>query len=292
MVDFLKYRYFFLVLSIAVLGVGIFGYVKNNGFAYHIDFEGGSELRLKFEKVVDIAKVRSAVEHSGWSHATIQTLGSTSDEFLVRIKSDEEGANIGERFKRKVSDKLSDHTFVVSSVDHVGPEAGKEVCWNAAKSIILALIALLIYIAARFRFAYGLGAIVSLGHDLLAILSFLLITKMAFSQHVLAAIIALLGYSLNDTIIIFSKIRECAAKTPPASTQAAYDLVNYSLNKTLRRTLLTSFATFLSVTVLYLFGGEALEAFSLTMMIAIVVGTYSSIYIASPVMLAVAGTKL
>ncbi|MCK4517230.1 protein translocase subunit SecF, partial [Candidatus Babeliales bacterium] len=175
------------------------------------------------------------------------------------------------------------NNFIIRSVEQVGAEAGKEVQWNAILSIVLALVGLLAYIAVRHRYAYAVGAVAALAHDLLVLLAFYLVFAWPISLNILAGILTVLGYSLNDTIVVFSRIRENALLHKGSSNE---EIVNMSLNQTLRRTLLTSFTTLIAVLALFFLGGEVLRGFSVTMIIAIIVGTYSSIYIASPVALA------
>ncbi len=173
--------------------------------------------------------------------------------------------------------------MIVRNVEWVGAEVGKDIKWNALISVILSLLLIMLYVAVRSRYRYAVGAVVAIAHDMLAVLIYFLIFGEPISLHVLAAVLAILGYSLNDTIVIFSRIRENFAKMKGVSEE---EIVNRSINQTLSRTLLTSFSTLLAVGSIFLFGGEALHGFSLAMLIGIVVGTYSSVYIASPVMLA------
>ena len=180
---------------------------------------------------------------------------------------------------------------VVDGVEVVGAGAGKEVRLNALFSILLTMLVLLGYVALRHSFAYGVGAIVALLHDLFLLFAFLVIAQIPFSLQILAAVLALLGYSLNDTIVIFSRIRE-NAQNSRYSRESAYDIVKISLNEVFRRTLLTSFSTFLALVPLIIIGGESVYYFALTMAVAVVIGTYSSVYVASPITLAIGNNRL
>lgn len=285
-VDFLKYRYVWLAVSIAYFVIGAAAYVIKGGFNYHIDFTGGAELRVSFEKPVDIGDVRSAMSSGGWKEAAIQSVGSTNKDFIIIVGSiaDDTESNI----TSALSQGLSDNKVTIDNIQLVGPEAGKDTTKNAIIAVLLSLVILLLYIAARFEFRFGVGAVICLIHDILAIMVFLLLTGEAMSLHVLASILAILGYSLNDVIVVFSRIRENFAKLKGMSE---YDIVNLSINQTLKRTILTSFATMLSVLAILFLGGETLRGLSLVMLVGIIVGTYSSIYIASPAMLAAKTNK-
>lgn len=278
--DFLKYRSLWLLVSLAYFVVGIVIYVARGGFSYHIDFTGGAELRVSFEKSSDIGTVRSVMTSKGWKDASIQSVGSTGKDFIIRVGSLE--SDTEDRIKQDLASGIQDNPARINNISWVGAEVGKDTTWNATMAVLLSLLFLLLYIAVRFEFRFGIGAVISLTHDLLAILTFILLLNESISLHVLAAILAILGYSINDTIVIFSRIRENMKKFRGISE---YDLVNLSINQTLRRTTLTSGATLLSVLAILLLGGETLRGLSLVMFIGIIVGTYSSIYIASPVMI-------
>lgn len=285
--DFLKSRYMWLGLSVVYLVVGIVAYIALGGFEYHINFTGGAEVRLSFEKQLDISKLRAAVSGAGWKDAIIQETGSTQRDFALRIGGNPD-AKLEQNVITVVKDAIPENKVTITGVSQVGAEVRSETTWNATVAIILAMLVLLLYIAARYEFRFGLGAFASLIHDILAILTFLVLTREQFSLDVLAAILAVLGYSVHDSIVVFSRIRE---NFKALKNMSEYDIVNLSINQTLRRTLLTSFSTLLSALALFLLGGETLRGFSLIMIVGIIVGTYSSIYIASPVMLAVKTKK-
>ena len=280
MIDFLKYRYACMVVSAVLLISGAAAFFYKGGFRYHIEFEGGTEILLAFEKPIEIGELRTAVDEKKWGTNQIQSIGSDGHEFLVRIGLQD--GDIESSFKKTLS-KAIDNTVTIRSIEQVGAEAGKEVKTNAIIAILLSLLVLLLYLSIRSKFAYATGAVAALAHDLLIIAGFLIVTGIPVSLNVLAAVVVILGYSLNDTIVIFSRIRENIGKLRGRSS---YEIANVSLNQTLRRTLLTSFSTFVSVLTLYLLGGEALSSFALVTLVGVIFGTYSSIYIASPVMLA------
>jgi len=280
--DFLKYRSVWLVVSILYMVIGIAGYFIKGGFRYNVDFTGGAELRVSFEKEIDIAQLRSSLSSKGWKDASIQSVGSTNREFIVLVGAQTPDAEA--KIKSDLLEGVDGNNATIDNVQWVSPEVGKDITWNALIAVGLSLIILLLYIAIRFQFRFGIGAVMAMIHDILAILVFLVLTGEPISLHVLAAVLAVLGYSINDTIVIFSRIRENFTKMRGASE---YDIANTSINQTLSRTLLTSGATLLSVLAILFLGGETLRGMAMVMLIGIVVGTYSSIYIASPVMLAI-----
>lgn len=284
--DFLKYRYVWIGVSVIYLLVGIVAYYVKGGFCYNVDFTGGAELRVSFQQPVDVSVLRSAMSNGGWKDAVIQNISGSNKEFLIRVGS--MSADTEQQIKAAMSEGIVNNKVQVDNIQWVGAEAGKDTTKNALVAILLSLVILLLYIAFRFQFRFGIGAVSCLVHDLFAVAAFLLITEEPISLNVLASILAVLGYSLNDTIVIFSRIRDNFKKYKGVSE---YDVANLSINQTLKRTLLTSFATTLSVMSILLIGGETLRGLSLVMLLGIIVGTYSSIYIASPVMLTIKSKK-
>lgn len=287
MIDFLKYRYVCMASSIALLVVGIAAYAIKGGFQYHIDFVGGTELRITFDKQLPISQLRSALSEKGWQDPVIQSVGINEQDFLVRVAS-MSGEGVEEKFTKDMSEAIPDNKLTIKTIDWVGAEVGKDITWNAFQAVFYSMLILLLYIAMRYRFKYAVGAVAALAHDVFMVLIIFLLLGEQISVNVLGALLAILGYSLNDTIVIYSRIRENVDKIK-GMTEA--EIVNLSINQTLSRTLLTSFATLLAVMSVFLLGGESLRGFSLAMLIGIVFGTYSSIYIASPIMLAVSGSS-
>lgn len=281
MIDFLKYRYVCFVASFVIIVIGVFAYIVKGGFKYHIDFVGGAELRIAFEKKLEVGQLRNAISEKGWKDSIIQSVGSSGKEFIVKIGGSIEG--VEDKFKKDVSSVIPDNKITIENIDWVGAEVDKDIRKNAIVAVLLSLLLILLYISVmRSKLSYAVGAVVALAHDMLIVLVCFLLLNEQISLQVLAAILAMLGYSLNDTIVIFSRIRENITKMKDVPL---LDIVNISINQTLKRTLLTSFSTLLAVGSFFIIGGETLRGFSLAMLIGIVVGTYSSVYIASPVML-------
>ncbi len=285
--NFLKYQSIALIVSISLLVLGVGTYFIKGGFAYHISFTGGVEIRVAFEQPLKVAELRSVMSQGGWKDAIIQEIGTSKNEFFIRISntgSKNTDSNLEEKIVTTLNKNIQNNKARVNNIEWVGPDVGKDTKWNAIKAVFLSLIILLLYIAIRSEFSFGLGAIVALLHDILMVLIFLLITGEPVSLNILAAVLAVLGYSLNDTIVIFNKIRGNFKKMRDAS---ADDIVNVSINQTLTRTILTSISTFLALMAILLLGGETLRSLSQVMCLGVVMGTYSSIYIASVVMLGI-----
>ena len=285
--DFLKYRYVWLFVSILYLVVGVGAYFSLGGFKYHIDFTGGALLRVSFEKPVDIGELRSVIGKGGWKEAGVQEVETSKRTFLIRLGG-EQASDLEPKIIAALTAGIPGNKATITQTSKVGAEVSSETKWNAIVAVLLSMLVLLLYIAFRFEFRFGVGAVAALAHDLLAILAFLILTGEQVSLDVLAAMMAVLGYSVHDTIVIFSRIRENFKNLKNLSE---YDIVNLSINQTLSRTLLTSFATMLSVLAILVLGGETLRGLSLIMLVGIIVGTYSSIYIASPIMMAIKAKK-
>lgn len=282
MVNFLRYRYVCAVVSVLLLGAGVWSYIRHGGFNYHIDFVGGTELTVSFEKPVDTGLLRSVLSKSGWQDPVIQSAGTKGNQFLIRVK--QTGGSVEEQFQHAMKARLGENPVKVDNVAWVGAEVGNNIKYDAGVSIGLALLVILLYIAFRSKFRFAVGAIAALAHDILVLLAVVLILNEQISLNFLAALLTTLGYSINDTIVIFSRIQENMAKLKGRTEE---EIVNLSINQTMRRTLLTSLTTFLAVAALFLIGGEALRGLSLSLMVGVIAGTYSSVYIASPVMLAI-----
>lgn len=281
MINFLKYKNIYLVLSITILFSGVIAYFALGGFKYHIDFSGGAEVNISFESPIDIGVLRTAISGEGWKDSVIQSVGKSGKDFIVRIGG-ATAEGLEEKFRSAIDTATPGNTMKVNHIDWVGAAVGKDMQKNAFIAVLLSLLLILLYVGIRSKYNYAVGAVVAIAHDMLAVLVFLLILREPISLSVLAAILAILGYSINDTLVIFNRIKENVKKMHGDTLE---NIVNVSINQTLKRTLLTSFSTLLSVGSFFVFGGETLRGFSLTMIIGIIVGTYSSIYIASPVMM-------
>jgi preprotein translocase SecF subunit len=268
--------------------------VLNGGPKLSIDFKGGTLVAVNYTAPVNIEKIRSelgSVQIDGqsfnFSNAEIKYFGDESN-IAVRIASMEEEP---EQFSKKFSDKLAsifpdlvpvDKNNFILSVEKVGPKVGAELSSDALMAILSALFLILIYVSVRFEFKYAVGAIAALVHDVLITLGVFSILGYEVSLAVIAAFLTIVGYSLNDTIVIFDRVRENVKTTKNAPMK---NIINQSINESLSRTIITSLTTFFVVLILFLFGGEVIHTFSFAMIVGVLIGTYSSIFVASPVVI-------
>lgn len=289
MINFVKYQGRVALASITLFAAfGAFAFYKyqkeGHLFSYSVDFTGGTQVLFKFDKTTSHLELQSILEANGWSGAT--TRGFSDTEVMVRVKefaADSKG--LAERMKTAVAEAMPDKQITILESMAVGPGVGADLRSKSVYAVLIGLLILLIYSALRFwSLGFALGAVVALFHDSIIMLMAFALFNREISVNVIGAILAILGYSINDTIVIFARIRENKKAMPGASLA---DVVNVSLNQTLTRTLLTSFATTLTVASMLVLGGQVLFDFALALMVGIIFGTYSSIYIASPIMMLV-----
>lgn len=288
MIQFIKYRMWVAISSVLFLGAFFFSAMYQysqygRAFLYSIDFTGGTQVLLKSSVALQSDLVRAQLANYGWHNADIRF--SANNECIIKVQdfaSDAKG--LGEKIKQAVQETVPNGSVDVLQSEAVGPGIGESLRLKSLRAIFISLIALLLYIAFRFRsFAFAIGAVIALLHDAIAMLAMAYFFDKEISMNVIGAILAVLGYSINDTIVIFSRIRQDLARN--SGTKTLDSLVNESINRTLTRTMLTSISTALPVIAMLLFGGEALYNFSFILIVGIVFGTYSSIYIASPIMM-------
>jgi len=283
MINFLKYRYVCLIMSLAVMAsiFGIFVYKvssKGQAFNYSVEFMGGTQVLLKFQKPVSSSKILSILEKKGFPEASTREFAQ--DEVMIRVKDSKAKPN---NVIEAIKEGLPENAPSLLQSDTIGPGIGSELQKKSTWAVLMALILMLFYVALRFwSFGFALGSVAALFHDAIMMLGFFMIFNIEISVSVIGAILAVLGYSINDTIVIFSRIR---SNMKAMNGSSMVDIVNTSLNQTLKRTLLTSFSTLLTVGAMFLLGGEALRSFSLALIVGVFFGTYSSIYIASPIMM-------
>lgn len=287
MINFLKYRFVCALLSVLLcLGfVGLYFYrvaTRGYAFSYSVDFTGGTQLLFRFSKPVSDASIKTILEQHGWHSPVMRDF--SNNEVLVRVKEVSTDVNgLGQSMLKALQDGLQDPGITILKVDSVSGGVGEILRSKSVWAVSLALILMLLYIWLRFlSISFGVGAVVSLLHDAVMILGVFMLFDIEISANVVSAILAVLGYSVNDTIVIFNQIRH-NIKTMKNNT--INTIVNTSINQTLRRTILTSFSTALVVLSLLILGGETLKDLSLALLLGIIFGTYSSIYIASPIML-------
>lgn len=277
---FLRYRIHSALLSLAIIGAGIVAYIHNGGFRYSVDFTGGTEIRMRFDKPENTAAIKKAIADE-WNGTVYNIL--EANEIIVRVQDTPEKVTDLDKKIRATVDKASQgNPSQVIQKNSLSSSVGDTLRWKSIKAIIIALLAMLIYIGIRFQFAYAVGAVVAIFHDALAILACFLLLNREISIDVIGAILATLGYSINDTIVIFTRIKQNLKKEKGLSLET---IVNNGINQTLRRTLLTSLSTGLVVGSQFIFGGDSIRNLSLALLLGIIFGTYSSIFIASPTMM-------
>lgn len=258
------------------------------GLNFGIDFTGGTMIELGYQEEADLNKLRQDLTESGYEDATVQNFGSIHD-VLIRLPV-MESQNMAELSNEVVAmlQSKNETEITVRRVEFVGPQVGDELTEQGGLAMLYALIGILIYVSLRFEYRFAISSVAALVHDVIITLGFFSLSRIEFDLTVLAAILAIIGYSLNDTIVVFDRIREAFLRMRKGSPE---EIVNMALNDTLSRTLITSLTTLLVVVALFMFGGEVIHAFSIALLLGIVVGTYSSIYIASNTILALGVSK-
>jgi preprotein translocase subunit SecF len=285
-IDFMGKRYITVVLSGLMIAIAI-GSLIFKGLNLGIDFTGGTLIEVAYPQPVELETVRTALADTGFEQAQAQHFGG-SREVLIRIapRDGKGSAQLSEDVLAAL--RMEDASVDMRRVEFVGPQVGEELTEQGALAMIYALIGILIYIMIRFQWRFAPGAVAALVHDVLIIVGVFSFFQLDFNLTVVAALLAVIGYSLNDTIVVFDRIRENFRKM---RKRTPLEIMNASINQTLARTLMTSITTLLVLVSLFVFGGEVIHAFSLALILGVVVGTYSSIYVASTATLALGVTK-
>jgi preprotein translocase SecF subunit len=289
-IDFIGKRKFFYIVSITITVLGLI-VAFARGVKYGIDFEGGTEAAFSFTHDVETDNVRKAVDAAGFEGSEIKTYGQSGNQILIRVKTEkaqpqQNGAvtKVSDRLQQTLAKAFPKDSITLLKVDNIGPKIGAELRLQALYAVLASIVAILIYISFRFEFLFGLGAIIALVHDVLVAFSFAVIfngffgLNLEMNQGMLAAFLTVVGFSINDTVIIFDRIRE--HRTVHRGENLLM-LMNRSINETLPRTINTSLTVALVLVILLVFSGEVLRGFAFTMLVGIITGTYSSIYIAS-----------
>lgn len=272
-INFMGVRHVAFALTV-VLTVASLASLVVKGLNFGLDFTGGTLIELGYERPVELEQVRGQLVQSGFGDAVVQSFGATTD-VLVRMPGDD--PQLGERIADALRGADSANSVSVKRVEFVGPAVGEELRDQGGLGMLLALGGILVYVAFRFQWKFGLGAVLSLFHDVIVVLGVFSFFQISFDLTVLAAVLAVIGYSLNDTIVIFDRIRENFRMLRKAEL---LENINISTTQTLLRTLATSVSTLLAVGALMVFGGENLWGFSLALLIGVGAGTYSSVYVA------------
>ena len=281
-INFIGLRKMAAVLSVLLVAASLYSLITQE-LNYGIDFTGGTKIELGYEQDVSVVDIRQIMQQEGYADSVVQHFGSKRD-VLIRLPLSEQNSS---------ADISSDIVSVLGAsnlgkaevlgVEFVGPTFGKELFEKGILALVYALIGVMIYVTFRFEWKFSLGSVVALIHDIIITLGIFSLLRLEFTLPVLAALLAVIGYSLNDTIVVFDRIRENFRKLRESDTK---ETMNVSINQTLPRTILTSLTTLLVLVALYFYGGDALNGFAATLIIGVLIGTYSSIFVASPTVLA------
>lgn len=280
-IDFVGKRRIAMIASLVAIFIGIASLVMKGGPLYGIDFAGGTLVQVRFTQAPDVGQIRDVLAEKGMGAAVIQSLGE--EKVAVRVKSEEGQADtISDEIFAVLSERFPEEGVTLELVEMVGPQVGADLRRKGMLSILYAMMGILVYITLRFQFRFALGALAALFHDVLITVGVFSVFNIEFTLPIIAALLTIIGYSLNDTIVVYDRIRENIRRSPK---EKLVSVVNGSINQTLSRTILTSSTTLIVVLCLFLLGGEVIHDFSFALLVGILVGTYSSIYIASPILL-------
>jgi len=273
--NILKFKNIFLGISI-LLVVGSWVLVATKGLSFGIDFAGGTVVQVRYAKAAPVKKIREVLNQSKFSKASIQEFGDIK-EIIIKIPTSSKslGVDIGDEIRKLLKPTGN---LEIRRVDMVGPKVGGELREKGLMALLIAIIGILIYVSIRFEWRFAIASVAALVHDISITVGVISLLSLDVNLDILAALLTILGYSLNDTIVVFDRIRETLQKTKKADLVA---VINDAISKTLSRTTLTSLTTFFVVLTLFLFGGELIRGLNFTLMIGIIVGTYSSIFIAA-----------
>ena len=274
-----KWAYY---ISLVVTVIGLVSLVAKGGLRYDLDFTGGTLLQVRFERVPSVGQIRANLARIQLGDSVIQEFGD-SREFVIRVPLTKLGS---EEVAKRVQGALGAGTelgkFEIRRAEYVGPQVGHDLQLQAVYAVIAGLIGILLYIAVRFDFKGGVAAVIAVFHDVLVCLGALSLTNREFSLPVLAALLTVIGYSVNDTIVAYDRLRENRGKFVPKGRTFAQQM-NDAVNQTLSRTILTSLTTFFSAAVLLFFGGKTLEDFAFVLFVGVITGTYSTTYVAAAI---------
>ena len=287
-IDFVGLRFKMLILSWTLILIGLVSIYLHGGLNYGIDFAGGTMVHVKFPAPTAIGDIRGALSRPELREVIVQDVGQGGREFQIRVLGAAEGGStaVADGIKAGLREKFGEGTYDVLRVETVGPKVGKDLWRDATLAVLAATLVMATYIALRFELRFGVGAAVALVHDVLLTLGALSIANMEFDLTTVAALLTVVGYSVHDTVIVSDRIRENLTKMRKESLRT---IVNLSINETLSRTIITSGTAILVTVALFTLGGAVIHSFAFTLMVGFIVGTYSSIYVAAPIVLYLEG---
>ena len=277
-INFMRFRKIAITISL-ILFVGSIGSIFIKGLSLGLDFSGGTLVEIQYEDSVDLSEIRAVLSENGYEDFQVVNFGSSLD-VLIKIADQPGNSSLGDQ----IFALLSSNNFEgeLKRIEFVGPQIGSELRDQGGLGMLVALGMILLYVAFRFQYKFALGAVAALGHDVVIILGLFSIFAWDFDLSVLAALLAVIGYSLNDSIVVSDRIRENFRSERALGSE---DLINLSLNQTLSRTVITSLTTLLVLFALFFFGGDAVRGFSLGLIIGVLIGTYSSLYIVTTILI-------
>ena len=277
-INFMRFRKIAITISL-VMFVGSIGSIFMKGLSLGLDFSGGTLVEIQYEDSVDLQEIRSVLSENGYEDFQVVNFGSSLD-VLIKIADQPGNSSLGDQ----IFALLSSNSFEgeLKRIEFVGPQIGSELRDQGGLGMLVALGMILLYVAFRFQYKFALGAVAALGHDVVIILGLFSIFAWDFDLSVLAALLAVIGYSLNDSIVVSDRIRENFRSERALGSE---DLINLSLNQTLSRTVITSLTTLLVLFALFFFGGDAVRGFSLGLIIGVLIGTYSSLYVVTTILI-------
>lgn len=281
--DFIGKKKFTIWVSTVAILLSLGSIFLHNGLKYGVDFAGGILIQIRFSQAVDISEVRKAMEAMGSKDAMVQNFGG-ENEFLIRVeKTGEDLEEMSKKIQASIQERFKGKTLEIRRVEVVGPKVGKDLKTKALWAVGLSFAAILVFVAWRFKqVSFGLGGIAALVHDIIITYGAISIAGLEYSLSLMAVILTIIGFSINDTIVIFDRVRENVKKMRKESLETVF---NVSINETLGRTILTSCTVMMVVLILFFFGGPVIHDFAFTLIIGLISGTYSTIYVASPVVL-------
>ena len=281
-IDFLKGKYIAFITSIILILFSI-GLFFLNGLNFGIDFKGGTLIEIETQNKIEISEVRSSLNSLSLGDVQVQEFGSDKN-LLIRIEQQQGGdqiqQNVLEIVKQKLTSDISE-TINFRRTEVVGPKVSGELIQSGTIAIVVAVLAMLVYIWLRFEWQFSLGAVIALLHDVILTIGVFCLTQLEFNLPIIAAILTIVGYSMNDTVVVYDRVRENLRKF---RSKEITSLLNLSINETLSRTIVTSVTTLLALVSLYIFGGEVIKGFTFAMIWGVLVGTYSSIFVAAPLL--------
>ncbi|MCX5923812.1 MAG: protein translocase subunit SecF [Candidatus Dependentiae bacterium] len=278
--NFLKYSVPSVLFTLVIIGAGVASYFVKGGFRYSVDFTGGTEIRVQFDKPENIEAVKKVI-HEEWQGSVYSVVGAP--EIIVRVQeTPEKVSDLDKKLMASINSVSEENPGTLLQVNSISRTISDNLSSTWLKAFILALVLLALYLSISFKFAFAIGAVIALAHDALIVLACFAILDKEISIDFIGALMVALGYSIHDSIIVFSRIRH---NMKVLKGKSLYDIVNISLNERLRRTILTSSATALPVLSLFIFGGDSVRDLALALLLGIAFGTFSSIYIASPIMM-------